>query len=317
MSAALLSLVDQHGLLLRRDAVEAGFDDRTLARLVLRGSLVRIRQGAYALASIWRSSDPRARHALLSRAVMQQYAGSPVLLSHVSALLAWDGPDWGLDLADVHVVSRDGAGERTGARVVHHRSRLRVEDERVRRGMAVTGPARTALDVAAISARAPGIAVLDWVLHERLATRRDLEEELRRRERWPGSLSLRARVALADGRSESVGESRTRLLLHDFRLPPPVCQYEVRFPDGRLAGRSDFAWPEIGALAEFDGRSKYGRLRAVDESPEDVVWREKRREDLMRELTGWPMIRISWSDLEDPEGTAGRFARLLSRRPAA
>jgi hypothetical protein len=41
-----------------------------------------------------------------------------------------------------------------------------------------------------------------------------------------------------------------------------------------------------------------------------VVLREKRREDRVRELTGWRCIRVTWADLENP-------ARLVARIRAA
>ena len=44
----------------------------------------------------------------------------------------------------------------------------------------------------------------------------------------------------------------------------------------------------------------------------DVVFAEKRREDRMRELTGFKMIRLTWSDIDkDPLATAARIRRML------
>ena len=55
---------------------------------------------------------------------------------------------------------------------------------------------------------------------------------------------------------------------------------------GIVVGVADMAWPEHGVLGEFDGKVKYGRLLLPGESPGDAVFREKRREDEMRRLTG-------------------------------
>jgi len=84
-------------------------------------------------------------------------------------------------------------------------------------------------------------------------------------------------------------------------------------PDGTVAGTSDWAWREYGLLGEFDGRVKYGRLLKPGESPGDAVFREKRREDELREMTGWPMFRLIWSDYDRPVATADRIRRLLHR----
>jgi hypothetical protein len=40
--------------------------------------------------------------------------------------------------------------------------------------------------------------------------------------------------------------------------------------------------------------------------------REKRREDRIRELTGWRCIRITWADLFHPERTAARIRAMLA-----
>ena len=47
MERLALALVGNTGVLLRRDALSHGIDDNALRRLVKRGLLVRIRQGAY------------------------------------------------------------------------------------------------------------------------------------------------------------------------------------------------------------------------------------------------------------------------------
>jgi len=91
----------------------------------------------------------------------------------------------------------------------------------------------------------------------------------------------------------------------------PDLQFHVYDEYGRLLGIVDFAWPEHRVFGEFDGKIKYGRLLKEGEDPGEVVFQEKRREDLIRELTGWRCIRIVWSDLYVPERTALRIRRLL------
>ena len=44
--------------------------------------------------------------------------------------------------------------------------------------------------------------------------------------------------------------------------------------------------------------------------------REKKREELICQLTGWVCIRVTWADLATPELLARRVRKLLeSRRP--
>jgi hypothetical protein len=100
-------------------------------------------------------------------------------------------------------------------------------------------------------------------------------------------------------------------------MPEP--QVEIHDDRGRLLGIVDFAWRAHGVFLEFDGRIKYERLREPDETLEEFLMREKRREELICRQTGWVCIRITWADLARPEHLAWRINALLqapSRRPA-
>ena len=230
----------------------------------------------------------------------------------MSACLLLGGPNWGLPLADAHVTHRDGTNERSAARVRHHRGECRVGDLTRLDGHWVTSPLRTAMDTASLLPRDAAVAVLDSFLNRSLITDEGVRQRLTTSmKKWPNSLPLLRVVQLSDGRSESVGETRTRLLVHDHGLPLPVLQFRIEHPSGRLVARVDLAWPEHRLLLEFDGKIKYLELRRPGETVEEAVLREKRREDLIRELTGYRLIRVDWSDLETPERTAARIRRAL------
>jgi len=92
-----------------------------------------------------------------------------------------------------------------------------------------------------------------------------------------------------------------------------VLQYEVRDARGRIVGRTDFAWPDYGVLGEFDGMVKYTRHLRPGESPGDALRREKVREDRIRELTGWLMIRFVWDDISNSRSTVDRIREQLRR----
>lgn len=297
------TFADDRDILLRRDVVSALGNDNLVTRAVRAKQIVRIRQGAYCLPQTWTDADPATRHQLVSHAVRRQY-DDDVALSHVSAHLATGGPSWGLALEHVHLTSLEGVGERTQAGVVHHRGSLRVGDVTRDDYGWITTPARTALDTASLASRDAAVCVLDWVQQQGLATREELDQGVRGMRSWPDTLALQHRVTISCGRCESVGETRTHLLCRDQHLPEPEPQFEIFHPDGRLAGRTDFAWPEHGVMLEFDGLAKYLKLRRAGETIEQCVVREKLREDLLRRLTGWTMIRIVWVDLARPVLTA-------------
>ncbi|UUW88226.1 type IV toxin-antitoxin system AbiEi family antitoxin domain-containing protein [Pimelobacter simplex] len=311
-------IANDDGTLLRRDAIAHGADDNALLRAVRSGHLVRIRQGAYVLRGVWDSSDAVERHRLLLSAVRRQY-DDRVAASHTSACIKHGGPTWGLRLESAHLTNLYGITERNQGKVVHHRGSCRVDDVTRDDAGWITTPTRTALDTASLAPQEPAVAVVDWYLASRLTTREELETAFATMKHWPDTLALHRVLQLADGRAESVGETRTRLLCRRQHLPAPVAQLEIHHPNGRLAGRIDFAWPEHGLMMEFDGMQKYHRFRRTGESIEATVVREKLREDVLRELTGWHMIRIVWSDLDHPKATAARIQRamMLSTRPPA
>ena len=303
---------ESRSFVLRRDAIALGLDDNALARLVKAGELVRIRQGAYASRSRWLAYSPRQRHLVLTNAVQAQY-DEHVAVSHLSQAVADGAPDWGLDLGAVHLTHLAGGGRR-GAGIVHHEGSLRVVDvSRSRHGW-VTTPTRTVLDCCNLVPTEVGLVIANWYLHEGLTTLDELKLRYVEMQRSRRMLAVRLVLMLADGRIESVGESRFLYLVWRAGLPLPVLQWEV-WDGSRLVGTVDFAWPELGLMAEFDGKVKYGRLLRPGQSAGDAVFAEKRREDELREVTGLRMLRAVWSDLDRPELTAERLRRML--RPAA
>lgn len=303
---------DADGIILRRTLEAIGISDKALYRAAGRGEITRIKQGAYVVSEIWDAADDERRHQLCSTAVRAIY-DEDVALSHVSACIEYGAPTWGHDLSMVHLTQLGGHGERKEAGVVHHRGRMGVLDVTRDETGWLTSPTRTALDAARLVSQEAGVVLLDWFLHAQLTTEPELEACLAGMRRWPGTIGLRRVLQLADGLAESVAETRTRLLCRSQGLPVPVAQYVVRHPDGRVAARVDFAWPEYGVLLEFDGREKYEKFRRPGESVADAVIREKRREDMLRELTGWIVIRLTWADLARPAETAARIRRALTR----
>lgn len=307
-------LFDEHGIVLRRDMVTMGIHDQAILRLRRSGQLVRVRHGVYADPARWMAAAPRDKHVMMTNGVLQMY-GDDVAASHVSAALMQGGPDWGLPLAHVHLTDLYAAGERRQASVHHHQGRCDVHDVTRMGRHWVTTPVRTALDTAALLPRDPAVVVLDDFLHRGLVTKEALSAELARRQQWSAHLDLLLKVSHASLGSESVGETRARLLFQDHGLPEPLLQLEVHDESDALIGRVDFAWPACRVIVEFDGQSKYHRYRRPGESLEQAIMREKRREDRLREQ-GWIVVRMTWSDLEHPAPFLARLRARLERAAA-
>lgn len=298
--------LDLPGLSLRPELLASGWSDDDLARLRTSGDLDRVRRGAYVPGTDERLRRAESRHALAVHAAARQLTPGTVA-SHASAAVLHGLPVWDLPLDRVHV-SRDGAsgGHRRPALHVHVTPLADDEITEVD-GVAVTTVARTCADLARTVSFARSVPVLDAALHRHLVDPAALSEAVERRRRHGVGKARRA-VAFADAGGESVGESRSRILLDRARLPPPVLQWEVPAPLAaarRRIGRCDFAWPELRTVGEFDGRVKYGRLLRPGQEPGDAVFAEKLREDAIRDA-GYRVVRWTWDDLE-------AFAEVIAR----
>jgi hypothetical protein len=308
-------LAETQGFFTRPQALELGYDDKAIRRALRSRLWVRLRRGAYTFSDLWSVSDEVEQHLTRARAVLRRMEGR-VALSHVSAALQHGLDVWGVDLSQVHVTRLDGGAGRTEAGVVHHDGVCLDSDVMQVGSDLVMRPARAALETGLLSTAESAIVVLDSGLHRELFTRDELDATYGYLKQWPGTLPLELAVRLADGRAASVGESRSRYLCFAHGLPRPELQYEVCDAHGDLIGITDMAWPGHGLLGEFDGKMKYGRLLRPGESAGDAVFREKRREDALREATGFIVVRIVWADLYDGYRTAQRILRLMRVRAA-
>jgi hypothetical protein len=293
---------------LRRELLLRGAAPDELTRDLRRGALVRVRHGAYTDAHTWLASSREQRHLLAARAV-QASLQQPAVLSHATAALALGLPVWGVDLGAVHVTRPERAQARREAGVVHHRASL-PDDEIVQvDGLLVTSPTRTVLDLARLAGLEPGVVTADAALHRGLTTTEGLLTMANARRDWPGSRVIGRVLAMANGLSESVGESRSRVMCHRYDLPPVRPQVEM-WDGAVLLGRVDLYIERWRTVIEFDGRVKY-RIQGLDDPAEiqEVLWAEKRREDSIRAL-GNAFCRLIWVDLDRPHETVTRIRRI-------
>ena len=249
---------------------------------IKRGELLRLRQGAYVFRSAYESCDPIQRHLLLARAALARQGGS-VALTGPSAAAAHGLVMYDVDLTKVHFVRLDKGAPRQESDVVHHAVRDGVADQIVsRQGLPVVNVGRTVWEMASMSSLAAGLCATDSALRLYPDSKEDVIALTANFANRPGSRRARLVLRLADGRSESAGESNSRLLFFRRSFPKPELQHRVIDIDGVLLAICDFYWPEFRHVGEFDGRIKYGRLLVKGQSAADVVFAEKRREDAVR-----------------------------------
>jgi hypothetical protein len=288
-----LTIARQRGLITRRQALDTGMSGSLVDGQVRTGRWVPVRRGVYMPAETWESLDahdgrPRAR----ARAALLMMRAAHVL-SHESAARELGLAILTPDKEVIHVTRRGVRGGRAEHGVKHHLAPYQHDQVLEVDGVPVLDLARTAVDmarehgyvhgtVACDSARQLGVTLgALWAAVEPMAS-------------WPEVTVVRACIQDSDRGAESVGETLGRLLLREIGLGPIDTQFELR--DGSRSARCDM---RVGRqLFEFDGHKKYqrrdhGGVAVID--PEEVVWREKQREDWLRGYR-LGMSRLVWAD---------------------
>lgn len=294
-----------------QDLYSLGLTPVEIRRRVRRDELHRIARGAYD------TVDPRQLtveegHLRLVAAMLPKLAGRPVL-SHATAGVLhglWLPAD---SLRQVHV-ARAGARDSAGRRVhIHPLGEAGVREVLVPElGVAaVTELLPTALTLLRTLPMAEAVAVADSALRAGL----DRAEALASLDRVRGRRGTkRARLAIefADAASESAGESQSRWVLHQYRVPAPVLQRDFHTATGQWIARCDFWWPKHRLIGEFDGKVKYGRLLEPGQSIIDVIQAERAREvALVNE--GHRVTRWTWQSLDPPSTLVTQVGRALRR----
>lgn len=303
---------DQGGVFSRAQALACGYTPQGIRDRVGAGRWMRVRYGQYAevpdLSRLAPWERELARHRLTVYGAMNAMRPGSVAVSHQSALVLHALPMWRIDLSEVHLTRLDvrrHSGPVAGVR--YHRGVLSADDLTRVGSLPATTASRALVETACTVPFEETVVVADAALREQMINEHELRRLLRLTEFWPGSATARAALAFADGLSESVGESRLRVLFHTEGLPAPAMQVVYRDRHG-IIGRVDFVFIEFKTIVEFDGLVKYA------DASGDALVREKIREDRLRAL-GFEVVRTTWSDLDRPQQTAAgiraAFARAL------
>ena len=298
-----LRLVALYGVVLTSDLSDCGYGRHGVTALVRAGDLVRVRAGAFVEGSRHRECDTVTRHLFEARAVARSL-GRSYAVSHLSAVATLGLPVVITDLGPVHV-SQVGRGKSRRDRRLHVHAAVLASDTAVRGGVLVVRPALAVVQTASCNGLRAGLIAADAALARGLVTAGNLAGALAS----PGHARQSARVVeMADGRSESPGESWSRLVFAGLALPAPELQAEIRDGRGDLVGRVDFLFREQRVIVEFDGRVKYEGADG-----RDALFREKRREDALRSI-GYQVVRLTWRDLHDPASVARLIGDAFQRR---
>jgi Protein of unknown function (DUF559) len=174
-------------------------------------------------------------------------------------------------------------------------------------GVRVTTIPRSVVDIARSASLRAAVVVGDAALRRGIPRAQLLETVRQCAWRQDGLRRAETALQFCDARAESALESLSRVIMREYDVPPPEPQYKIRI--GGVEYRVDFYWKQRRLVGEADGREKYSKND--DERPEAVVWREKLREDALRDA-GYGFVRWTYAQLlGDTEYTISRIMRHL------
>jgi very-short-patch-repair endonuclease len=276
----------------RRQLLALGFNAREIEHRVARGRLHLVMRGVYAVGWPALTRERRWMAAVLA-------CGEGAVLSHRSAAALWGIGAERPGVVDISV-RRRAELKRPGLHV-RRRLSLRAADMTSRKGIPVTSPAQTLVDLAAeLGPRTVERAIndadkLDLIDPETL--RSTLDEHLGK----PGAPALRR---LLDKRTFRLSDSDLEVVFRPITraagLPPPLTKQALN------GFEVDFYWPNLGLVVETDGL-RYHRTPATQA-------RDAQR-DRAHTLVGMMSLRFTHYEIKhEPARVRSELTRAMALR---
>jgi len=205
------------------------------------------------------------------------------------------------DPIEVTIPPERGISVRAGMAV--RRAMLSTGDIVARRGLPVTSPLRTVVDLASTLPLVEAVVAADGAVRRRLISVADLEAYAADRGRRRGAARARRVIELVEPLSESPMETRLRLLLVLGGLPRPLAQVSLHDEHGRFVGRPDLYYPGARLGIEYDG----GTHR------DSLVEDDRRQNRLLN--AGFRLLRFTAADLRQPSVVVAQVTAALISGP--
>lgn len=280
---------EQHGTVSREQLLDAGVDRDWIKRAVRAGRLLPLHRGVYAVGHLALTPESHLMAALLA-------CGPRAVLSHRSAAIEWTmlrpEPDAVIDVT----ITEGHRRPRPGIRL--HHAPLAPDERGRRQNLAITGPLRTLLDLAAAEDRHLARAAEQAELG-RLVSRAAIEGT-----RGPGSARLKAAIGdTAPTLTRSGAERRLLMLILKARLPRPETNVKVN------GDEVDALWRPQRLIAEFDSWEFHRTKQAFERD---------RRRDAEHLAAGYRTLRLTWRQLtREPAAVAAQLGAALASAPLA
>lgn len=286
----------QHGLVHRDQALASGVSPSGIHRRIKAGAWLRHYRCVYGVAGAPETLEQRALAACLA-------AGPSAAISHVTAAAMWG---WCSERIPIHVTVPGQVTARPSGVLIHRTAELRRSDVGKLRGVPVTSPTRTLLDVAAVLSDEE----TDEILQRAVASGGVVPETLRERaassrcRRPPGRARVERLLPPAPRRSHvpSPLERSVAGILRECG-GSFVCEHPVHV-DGRVF-YVDFAFPHLRVAIEADGRRWHSDPKAFE--------RDRERHNSLTEA-GWRVLRVTEQQVRcEPQAVRDQVLRLLVR----
>jgi Transcriptional regulator, AbiEi antitoxin/Protein of unknown function (DUF559) len=267
----------QGGVVSHAQLLRLGLSPRAIERRIAAGRLIPLHRGVYAIGHDRVGVDGRRWAAVLA-------LGAEAFLSHASAADALGLRAASSRLVHVTVRGRGGRERRNGIRV--HRPRALPDDEvTTLRGLPITTPARTLLDLAGSGLRPKQLeSALNQAELDLRLDFAELHELLARYPRRPGTRALKAQLAAYRGPVDA--RSRLERLVHALcaanGLARPLVNTVI---EGKLR---DFCWPQRRLVVEADSYRWHRTPSAFNDD---------RERDVELTLAGYTVLRFTYEQV--------------------
>jgi very-short-patch-repair endonuclease len=277
------------GVVTRSELLAGGITRDEIDERVRRGTLIVVHRGVYRVGH--RAPSVEARYLAAVRA-----CGEGALLSGRAA-----GYLWGLLKGTAPDAEVTAPSERRVEGVKTRRARRAKREATMWRGIPVTTPARTLVDLAAVLDETGLARACHEASTRHHTTPRQVEAVLARRPKTKGAGKVRAVLRGDINVTLSKLESRFLERLKAAELPLP----QTNRPAG--GRRVDCRWPKQRLTVELDSY-RYHHTRHA--------WEQDRRRDREAHARGDQIRRYTWTDVEaDPRSMLGELHALLSSAP--
>jgi len=261
---AELALV-QHGVIARWELRALGLSDDAIDRRIAAGRLHRLYQGVFAVGHLVLTIKGRWMAAVLA-------GGTDAVLSHASAAAAWELRPIGSGPSHVTIPAQTGRKRRAGIRI-HRSSTLPPAEMTVHRGIPITTPLRTVIDVATTLKGRPLEQALDRAEQLHLVDFAELQHA-----RSPSLQAVLSHYTPGSTLTRSTLEERFLQLCDDHGLPRPET-------NTRIEGiEVDFVWRDAKLIVEVDGYASH-------RSP--AAFERDRERDVLLTVAGWRVMRFT------------------------